>query len=725
MNIKYFLEKLGSLLVIAFVIISTSIIFYFSYKSNNKDIMDEIDNKILHELSILSIASEDVFNKYNNILTMLGNNILTYPNKQKYLNMALELEPDAVGYGFISPDGDILINSSNVDVKKIPNFISNPKTKESFLKTLKCKSSILGRSYLFRPTNQLIIPIRKSIRKNSKVYGVLAVDININKSFSNLFTNKIHNDSIILLIKNNSSRIQYSNINDFKIDSIIKIDVHNLFKKTNQISLTTTSLNNTKYKVGVKFIERYDLWLVIGFPSKIIDSLKNDWLINAVSIWFAFNISFIIMMFIINKINNERKNELEYISIHDPLTHVGNRYYLNKKIVNYKHYSMLFLDLDNFKFINDNFGHNYGDNFLISIATELKKNISSDDLLIRFSGDEFIIITREMNKEKVISFAKSLLNITNDKFKYEHKTTMSIGIAQCEGFEDLHSVKYKADLALYKAKEKQNTIVFYDKNIEETFKEEHLIENKLLEGIILKEIFMVYQPQLNTKNKIVGVEALVRWNNSKLGQISPETFIKIAEKNENIIILGDYILDYVFNDINKFKKIVPKDFNISINISIKQFMEDGFVQKIKNKMNQFNINPHNITLEVTENLFILDLTHMEQIIDGLHQLGVKISIDDFGTGYSSLSSVKNLTIDEIKIDKAFVDDIVHDNISKSMAEVIIKMSKIFNTIIIAEGIENSKQKEILDRLGCDFYQGYYFSKPLTLDNLKKFIKNNI
>jgi len=725
MDVKYFLEKLGSLLIIGFVIISTSIILYFSYKSNNKDIMDDIDNNLRHELIILSIASEDLFNKYNNILTMLGDNILSKDNKQKYLDTALKLETDAVGYGFISPEGNILINSSNVDIKKISNFISNPKTKGTFLKTIKSKSSILGRSYLFKPTNQLIVPIRKSIRKNSKVYGVLAVGININKSFSNLFTNKIHNNSIILLIKNNSARIQYSNDNTFEIDSILKTDNPRLFKTINQMTLTNTSLNNIKYRVGVKFIEKYNLWLVIGFPSKVISSLKNEWLINAVSIWFVFNVSFIIMILIINKINNDRKNELEYISIHDPLTHIGNRYYLNKKIVDYEEYSMLFLDLDNFKFINDNFGHNYGDKFLVSIATELKKNISADDLLIRFSGDEFIIITREMNKDKLLSFAKRLLNMTNEKFKYEHKTTMSIGIAQREGSEDLHNVKYKADLALYIAKEELNTIIFYDKNIEESFKEEHLIENELLEGIILKEIFMVYQPQLNTKNKIVGIEALVRWNNSKLGYINPETFIKIAEKNGNMIILGDHILNQVFSDINTFKNIIPDNFNISINISVKQFMEDNFVQKLKDKLYQYKVNPNNITLEVTENIFILDLNYMEQIINDLHTLGVKISIDDFGTGYSSLSSVKHLTIDEIKIDKSFVDNIENDHSSKSMAEVIIKMSKIFNTIILAEGIENIKQKEILDNLGCDFYQGYYFSKPLPLTKLKEFIKNNI
>ena len=235
---------------------------------------------------------------------------------------------------------------------------------------------------------------------------------------------------------------------------------------------------------------------------------------------------------------------------------------------------------------------------------------------------------------------------------------------------------------------------------------------------------MMYQPQIDKSGNLHGVEALVRWENEKLGFVPPDEFIKIAERTGIMTSLGDYIIKTSIEEIKNIQKTTNQKFELSINISVKQFMEIDFFSSLFRLIDNANFDRLRLTLEVTENVFIEDIKYIIDLLKKLKENGIKISLDDFGTGYSSLSLLKNLPIDELKIDKSFVDDILIDEVSRNMIESIISIGKKFNLKIVAEGIETLEQKELLENYGCNIFQGYYYSKPLKKNDLLNFIEKH-
>ncbi len=439
-----------------------------------------------------------------------------------------------------------------------------------------------------------------------------------------------------------------------------------------------------------------------------------------------------------------KEKEILQLAQYDSLTKLPNRLLLKellsamiKRVNRDKAYgALLFIDLDHFKLINDTKGHDIGDIVLVETAKRIKNCIRQIDIASRLGGDEFVVALEieENDEDKVIDSMTIVANKILEEIKkpylihnFDFRLTASIGIML---FKDsnhkIDELMKFADTAMYNAKEKgRNRYSYFDPKLQAILEQKADLAKQLREAIDKKMIFLNYQLQViseNEEDKVVGVEALVRWNDPKKGIIGPNLFIPIAEETGLIIPLGNWILKEVMIQLKQWEEDeIKKDWRISVNVSYRQFEQDNFVHKLKSLIEKYKINPSKLRLEITENLLIKDTQNIINKISELSLIGVTISIDDFGTGYSSLAYLKQLSIDELKIDQSFIKDILTDSNDLVIVETMLSIGKKFNLEIIAEGVETKEQYEKLVSMGCSYFQGYFFGKPVNPNLLE--IKN--
>ncbi|MFA9375019.1 MAG: putative bifunctional diguanylate cyclase/phosphodiesterase, partial [Poseidonibacter sp.] len=434
------------------------------------------------------------------------------------------------------------------------------------------------------------------------------------------------------------------------------------------------------------------------------------------------------LFWMINKSEKDKRILLEYKALHDTLTDLPNRYYLQKNIdkwTNKTNFSLIYFDLDNFKYINDTFGHKFGDEVLKALSNRLRKTINTNDLLIRQGGDEFLIFTNEVSN--IEEFCNKLLETFRKPLSVLGSNIIVNGSFGVSNFpkdsQDIDELIVCSDIACYEAKSKRNSYKVFKEEIKNKHIEIMQIEKELKQALEKKELYLVYQPQVNYDNTLYGIETLLRWNNEKLGNVSPEKFIGIAETIGLMPKIGDFIIDTALNQIKTLQDKNKKSFQLSINVSVTQFIEVGFLENLMNKIDKYKIDPSLITLEITESVLIDNLEYMQSLFLQLREKGFTISLDDFGTGYSSLSMLRSVPINELKIDKAFVDDIIDDKTARLLIKTIIEIGNILNyNIVLAEGVESKDQVELLNEFGCRTYQGYFYSKPLEIHRLEQFIQ---
>lgn len=432
----------------------------------------------------------------------------------------------------------------------------------------------------------------------------------------------------------------------------------------------------------------------------------------------------------------DTQEKAEYLAYHDSLTSLPNRIRLEEHLLhvldvskrNKLSLSLLFIDLDRFKIINDTLGHQVGDKLLQIVARRIKSTLRQSDMLARMGGDEFVVVLETArNKNSAAFVCKKILEVLKETIQigtYELNTTASIGVAMYPDDGDNISKLIKhADAAMYHAKNQgKNTFEYYNKQLSINVHDQLQMEQALKLAIPNNELYLNYQPQFDLKTNVVkSFEALVRWNSKELGFVSPASFIPIAEDTGMIIEIGNFIFEQACKDFMEFKKIDEKLEYIAINISTVQFRDENFISNIKKIIASLGINPSEIEIEITER-YIMDFNESNMLIlNELRSLGFRMSIDDFGTGYSSMSYLNKLPIDVIKVDKSFVDDIPEDNNNLQIAKAIIALAKSLGYKTIAEGIEYKEQQDALVSLGCDLGQGYYFARPLSFDDIVKFL----
>jgi diguanylate cyclase (GGDEF)-like protein/PAS domain S-box-containing protein len=413
---------------------------------------------------------------------------------------------------------------------------------------------------------------------------------------------------------------------------------------------------------------------------------------------------------------------IKRMAYYDVLTSLPNRFMLRSHLEsalrenNGETIAVLFVDLDRFKMINDTKGHTIGDQVLKSVALTLEKAVSAEGLVARNGGDEFIIVLRNTDKLKTEKVAKRILSELSLGIKidcHEFFLTTSIGISMTpEDGRDEETLIKHADTAMYSAKKRgKNNYQFYNCQLDRQSTRKLELENGLRKALEQNQLELHYQPQVEmASGNIVGVEALVRWRHPEQGFISPAEFIPLAEETGLIIPLGEWVLKTACKQNKVWQDNGLACIPVSVNISVRQLQEEKFVEMVKNILVKTGLKPCYLELEITESM-MLDYDRSPELLKQLKNIGVLIAIDDFGTGYSSISSLKHLPIDRIKIDKSFVDDIIHHPSFRSLVKTIIDMGFNLGFKVVAEGIESQKQVDFLLEHNCHIGQGYFYSRP--------------
>lgn len=438
------------------------------------------------------------------------------------------------------------------------------------------------------------------------------------------------------------------------------------------------------------------------------------------------------------KANQEHVRRLAYC---DPLTQLYNRSKLYKRFELLKTqsgalrpwYGLFFIDLDKFKHLNDNYGHGHGDELLKVIADRLRDFVCQQAMICRLGGDEFIVIfpLKSWYEGKVLSevqgVAEQLLNALNqpchiagalgdNPIHYTPQASLGGIIFKLGADSDLLELRRLADIGLYRAKH-QGGGCSYVFNLEE---QNHMLsvsrlQKSLADGIVKKEFFLHYQPVVDQNGALVGAEALLRWQSPEQGLIMPNTFMPIAEESHAIIELGNQVIHMACQQLQAWQSQPERaDWTLAINVSAKQLWQHDFVENFIASIRGYHFDPEKLIVEVTESVFIHDLSEASNKLLALKKIGVKIALDDFGTGYSSLNYLRELPLDELKIDKSFIQVMLDDRKANMLVETVVQLAKQFDLTIVAEGVEGKEHFAKLRAIGVELYQGYYFSKPLPL-----------
>ena len=392
-------------------------------------------------------------------------------------------------------------------------------------------------------------------------------------------------------------------------------------------------------------------------------------------------------------------------------------------------FALIFIDLDNFKKINDTQGHVYGDALLIEAGKRITHCIREVDTVGRLGGDEFIILMEDVSTPEIVSnFAQKILATFSDYFLLEdneYHISASMGITLYPEDGDTPEALIKnADTAMYRSKAKGgNSFSFYDPQLQTLLDRKIELETEILKAIENEEFCAYFQPQVSTTGKIVGAEALIRWIHPIKGIISPCEFIPVAEQFGLIQRLQNVVLRDICKLLNSLNaNLIDEDFKVSINISPSQFKSSSLKTELLNIIRHFNVSPTKITLEIIESMLAHDVEHTVQQMEELKSEGFTFSIDDFGTGYSCLTYLHAYPVKELKIDKSFIDRISDQESGLSIVKTIINLARNLKIEVIAEGVETEEQLNILKRCNIDSIQGYFFAKPMPMNEYIKWHK---
>lgn len=389
--------------------------------------------------------------------------------------------------------------------------------------------------------------------------------------------------------------------------------------------------------------------------------------------------------------------------------------------------ALMFIDLDDFKHINDGLGHQYGDVLLQQIAAGLQSIVGLRGKCYRMGGDEFVaIVMPDMfsELERIANKVKDMFNKPWYLMETEYFCTMSMGIAVFpDDSKDVHEIIRLADIAMYESKKNgKNGYTFYDSCSKLNTARRLDIENSMRQAVTsgIEEFVVFYQPVVDVRTgECSSCEALVRWDSKALGFMGPGDFIPLAEYLGLITSIGDYVLEEACRQCRYWNEHGIPDFHINVNLSVVQLLQKDVAETVARILKKTGVNPKNIVLEITESFAINDMDRVLDIIKGIKKLGPRIALDDFGTGYSSLNYIKQLPLDIIKVDKTFIDDIVEDEYAQAFIKLIVELSDTIDTDIIVEGVENEAQLNILKELGVDYIQGFYYGKPVPAYEFEK------
>ena len=703
-------------------------------------------------VKLVSNATHSLFLAQETTLNILGNQILK-DKDPRVMDDLLTLNPSIVAFGFVDLDGNYQHVSSNFNKAKLPNLRQHEATKDSFDYTMTQEKMVLGRTYFIAASGHWGIPIRKSIFDHEgKRVGVMTAGLAIEGAFK-IFTENLSLGEYnkVTLIRNRDQFVQYQSSNHetpknlyekpladnflmSTLDTVMRkyhVSIDEIKQQPEIYTIETTSIDDKSVQMALKYEPRYELWILSEIDhNQIVDDFIESF-ISYVLIFVIVHVILFLLFKIISHAEEKRSKDLIFQATHDELTKLPNRSYLQQSIQKWIYdkappFSLYYLDMDHFKNINDSFGHQFGDILLVEFAKRISAMVRKESVVIRQGGDEFVILTYRTDEEDILTHSQSILNEISKPYhikQFSFVVGASIGIAKYpEHGTSLDMLLRAADIAMYEAKKYKNSVRLFAPSMQSGYLNRVNVEQALHKALDKHEFYMVYQPQVDHEGTIYGVEALVRWNSAEMGLVPPDQFIPIAEAAGVMPRLGKFILSTTLKEMKSLQTELGLSLQTSINISIKQFMETHFLDYLIQKIEQENFNRISLCLEITESLFIEDIDYILPLLQKVHEMGLHISMDDFGTGYSSLSILRKLPIDELKIDKSFVDAILNDVTAEKMIQNIIAIGKNLEMYILAEGVERKEQEDLLKEYGCDRFQGYLYSKPLSYDALKEFLE---
>ncbi|WP_102797141.1 putative bifunctional diguanylate cyclase/phosphodiesterase [Bowmanella denitrificans] len=457
----------------------------------------------------------------------------------------------------------------------------------------------------------------------------------------------------------------------------------------------------------------YGIWAVVSQLRTILDELKLE-----------------------NARYRQSQLQVEQLIHHDPLTGLPNRLKAREMFdtavvrcsSNQTMVALTFLDLDNFKSINDSLGHKLGDRYLQQVAKTLSATLRESDSLCRFGGDEFVIISTNITHSKQVdALAMRILQCTATALEidgHELTLTCSMGISMVpQDGMDFDSICQQADLAMYKAKESgRNQYRYFQSGMSEQLSQQLCMERGLRNAIELQQLSIQYQPKVCLQSGMIeSVEALLRWEHPQIGEISPEVFIPLAERSGQIGMLGDWVLENAIRQCVEWHKAGLPELSIAVNVSPAQLIRGRFAQTLARLLEQYNLAGQFLLLELTESVFLEAGQELRQSLSVIQGLGVRLAIDDFGTGYSNLAYLKKFQVSQLKIDRSFVTNLMDSVENQAIVTAIVQMARSLGLTTIAEGIEDKQTADFLGQLGCDKGQGYHWSRPLEAAQMPGFL----
>jgi len=561
---------------------------------------------------------------------------------------------------------------------------------------------------------------RLQVLLNSAGEGVLGIDLEGKITFANPKSCELLDIDYKALIS--------SNLQDFFVFEVNEV-LADTDEKNNDVSWKTSKIITSENSFNLSSNERWKT----AKGEKFYVEYTSDEAVNSQGHVIGGVVVF-------QNITQRKKTEqkLHYLANYDSLTDLSNRAYfydsLNKAILRTKRSNLtlavLFIDLDHFKFVNDQYGHDAGDALLQYVSIMLRTSVREGDLVARLGGDEFAIILYDIdNSMGVVKVAEKILSKVSEPVDIEGiklNVSVSIGIAHYEeDTMDIDDLLKAADTAMYGAKTNgRNNFQFFATNMQEMIQEKQRIQIMLQDAIKKNELSVVYQPRVSVKDqKIVGVEALLRWLPEQGGAISPNKFIPIAEESGQIEQLGAWIFEQVCQQIQKWNKLPNfEGISVSVNASVCQLRTDKFMNFVKSKLKKYNVKPSQIEIEITETAMSDNIDVLISELQKINKLGICISMDDFGTGHASLDYLRKLPLDRLKIDRSFIQDIGNDDCDEEIIKVVIAIAKKMSLDLVAEGVETKEQLAFLFHEECDVIQGFYFSKPVTAESFVKYLE---
>jgi len=706
------------------------------------------EHKSVHSTRVALVyqSMDSVLRTQELLLTVVGREILRAgelpqrPRHSPELDRILQENPVAIAFGMARADGQLILVSSNLDLDLLPNLLLAETSRDSFQEAVAADTMVLGRTYLMGAMKNWLIPVRKALRNSQgEVVAVMTAGLRIDGR-AGVLSNSLHSGAYdrVTLTRESDGYVQFVSEQGMGPEQYSKIryqdqtladqipQSENLSRADSQQSDTPYTYrihrDQKNYLGAAQFNNRFQMWVMSETLMRPLWVTFFKTALLYVSIFLGSFLALFIMFRIIAVAEAKRLKELMYLSRHDELTGVGNRSGLSVSIDSLlrrkQSFMVAVINIDQFRGVNDRFGQEYGDQVLRAFARRLLSVVGEKDVVARLGADEFVLLMHAVNFQALENHARQLSHQLDKPLELEQfplQLGASIGVAvHPRDGDSVNTLLRSAHLALYQAKKSRNDWCLYREELEQAYIRRVQIEQRLRQALSLGQLSMVFQPQVDCAKAVYGYEALVRWYDEELGQVGPDEFVGVAESSGLMPVLGRFVMETSIREFSGFVGAQGDMRQLAVNISVLQFLQPDFANDVLSLLSRYAMSPKQLVLEITESLFISNFDDVLTVLNELRQHGVRVSMDDFGTGYSSLSLLRTLPLDELKIDKSFIDGLLGDHKAQNMVASIISIARSHQLELVAEGVETEGQYLALMAMGCTLFQGYYFGRPAVL-----------